>query len=139
MSSNSTIPDGLSKSEKLLIAHAVFAALACLVTMPFGIYIARFGRKTFQRMWFHLHWSLQFFFSTIFIAVGFTLAHVVDKTHNNWANKPHSAIPRHEINVIYLGSIGRNIIVALSGGCGFTSEVRTNTDITAKYKSALML
>ncbi|CAG8793503.1 12221_t:CDS:1, partial [Acaulospora morrowiae] len=25
------------------------------------------------------------------------------------------------------------------GGYGFTSEVRTNTDITAKYKSALML
>ncbi|KAG9299357.1 hypothetical protein G9A89_014005 [Geosiphon pyriformis] len=50
---------GLTKTQKLVIAHGSFMFLAWMVAVPSAIFIARFGRVTFASSWFHLHWGIQ--------------------------------------------------------------------------------
>ncbi|CAG8551193.1 5494_t:CDS:2, partial [Racocetra persica] len=89
--SSSSPSSGLTRNEQILIAHVVLSLIPCLITIPLGIFIARFLRRI--SLWFHLHWILQVIFSTIPIIVGFVIVHhFMDKSHFNWADVPHSAV-----------------------------------------------
>ncbi|CAG8680733.1 12751_t:CDS:2 [Cetraspora pellucida] len=84
---------GLTRNEQILIAHVVLSLIPCLITIPLGIFIARFLRKIIPSAWFHLHWILQVVFSTIPTIVGFVIVHhFMEKSHFNWADVPHSAV-----------------------------------------------
>ncbi|RIB22026.1 hypothetical protein C2G38_2033927 [Gigaspora rosea] len=83
---------GITRNEQILIAHVVLSLIPSLIAIPIGICLPCFARKIIPSAWFHLHWILQVIFSTIPIIVGFTIVHhFMEKSHYNWADKPHSA------------------------------------------------
>ncbi|CAG8759780.1 22114_t:CDS:2 [Gigaspora rosea] len=82
---------GITRNEQILIAHVVLSLIPSLIAIPIGICLPCFARKIIPSAWFHLHWILQVIFSTIPIIVGFTIVHhFMEKSHYNWADKPHS-------------------------------------------------
>ncbi|CAG8575022.1 4525_t:CDS:2, partial [Dentiscutata heterogama] len=84
---------GMTRNEQIFIAHVVLSIIPCLITIPLGIFIARFCRKIIPSVWFHLHWTLQVIFSTIPVIVGFVIVHhFMEKSHFNWADTPHSVV-----------------------------------------------
>ncbi|CAG8809282.1 17731_t:CDS:2, partial [Dentiscutata erythropus] len=72
----------------------VLSIIPCLIIIPLGIFIAHFCRKIIPSVWFHLHWTLQVFLSTIPIIVGFAIVHpsFMEKSHFNWADTPHMIV-----------------------------------------------
>jgi hypothetical protein len=49
----------LTKTDKMLIAHAVLCGVGFLVVLPLGAILARLAR-TFFGKWFTVHWIVQF-------------------------------------------------------------------------------
>ncbi|KAF9049708.1 hypothetical protein BJ165DRAFT_939693 [Panaeolus papilionaceus] len=79
--------------QKMIIAHAVFAAVGFLVFLPFGALYARYLRTFIPTKWFQGHWIVQFLVAGISITIGVALgiqsvneagARHLDDTHKRW-------------------------------------------------------
>jgi hypothetical protein len=68
--------DSLTKTQKLIFAHAAFMCLAWLAFSPSAVFIVRFARKLIPQWWFSLHWWLQVFGTTFFVGLGFLCIHI---------------------------------------------------------------
>ncbi|PPQ75742.1 hypothetical protein CVT24_002588 [Panaeolus cyanescens] len=59
--------------QKIVIAHAVFAAVGFLIFLPLGALYARYLRTFIPTTWFQGHWIIQFLLAGVSIVIGVAL------------------------------------------------------------------
>lgn len=87
-SSSSADAAAFTSYEKMIIVHAVFCTAGFLLILPAGGLIARYLR-TYNAVWFRMHWILQFCVAGPILIVGLALAAVIgdgviDSPHKFW-------------------------------------------------------
>ncbi|CAG8524186.1 4652_t:CDS:2 [Ambispora gerdemannii] len=98
--------DGLTRNQKLAIAHGSLMCGAWLITMPIGIFMARFARKLLPNAWFNLHWSIQVFGTTTLAILAYILIQLQDKVWESKYVKTHRVLG----NIIFFGLLGQMVL-----------------------------
>jgi len=106
----------LSLHDKYALAHAVFACLAVLFTMPLAILSGRFLRSRLGSRWLHVHIAFNLATCILFIII-FGLGMKAVKTANEGAqfNGPQSDI-HHKLGLMLF------ILLLVQGMLGFSAH-----------------
>ncbi|CAG8504448.1 6821_t:CDS:2 [Ambispora leptoticha] len=101
-----SLESGLTSDQKLVIAHGALMCSAFLLTMPTGIFMARFARNILPNSWFPLHVGIQFFGTTFLAILGYIMIQIQNGDWNSPYLNDHTIIG----SIVFFGLLGQLVL-----------------------------